>query len=136
VQFGLTGDPEVNAAWREARIADDEVTHSNTRGRLTFATAGPNTRTTQLFINLADNSPLDRQGFAPFGEVVQGMDAVEAIYAGYGQRPDQGRITTQGDAYLTASFPDLTRITAATILTDADNNEAAGEPAPAEEAAE
>ncbi len=114
VQFGLTPRPDVNRAWQNAKIFDDRVTHSNKRGTLTFATAGPNTRTTQLFINLVDNAGLDAQGFSPFGEVVEGMPIVDSLYPGYGEL-DQGRITEQGKAYL-AGFPKLDRIVTATII--------------------
>jgi peptidyl-prolyl cis-trans isomerase A (cyclophilin A) len=116
VQFGLGANPAVNAVWQKANIRDDLVKESNKRGTLTFATAGPNTRTTQLFINLKDNGPLDAQGFSPFGMVVEGMDVVDKIYPGYGERPDQGRITAEGKAYVDKNFPQLDRITAAKVL--------------------
>ena len=116
VQFGLSANPAVNKVWQHANLRDDFVKQSNKRGTLTFATAGPDTRTTQLFINLKDNAPLDPQGFAPFGEVVEGMDLVDKIYPGYGERPDQGRITAEGKAYLDKNFPMLDRITSAKVL--------------------
>ena len=117
VQFGLNRDPTVSARWPLATIPDDPVTQRNTRGTITFATAGPNTRTTQLFINYADNGRLDEMGFAPLGKVVEGMDVVDRIYPGYGQTPDQGLIQTQGNAYLAARFPQLDTIARATIVT-------------------
>ena len=92
--------------------------HSNTRGTLVFATAGPGTRTTQLFINLAANGPLDQQGFSPFGQVTQGMDIVDKLYDGYGECPDQNRIRMEGKAYLDKFFPRLDKITSATIMAD------------------
>lgn len=116
VQFGLAADPALTASLGSAPIQDDPVVQSNTRGRLTFATAGPNTRTTQLFINLANNSFLDNQGFAPFGEVIHGMDVVDQFYPGYGEQPHQGQIRSQGDKYLGASFPLLDAIKKAAIL--------------------
>jgi peptidyl-prolyl cis-trans isomerase A (cyclophilin A) len=119
VQFGLSADPAVNRVWKDADIKDDRVTQSNRPGTLTFATAGPNTRTTQLFINLGNNAGLDRQGFAPFGEITSGMDVVQKIYSGYGERPDQGMITTQGKAYIDKNFPNLDRIETATIVAPA-----------------
>lgn len=117
VQFGLNGDPRVNAAWESARLQDDPVKQTNARGRITFATAGPGTRTTQLFINLKDNRGLDGMGFAPFGEVsAAGMAVVDALYAGYGELPDQGRITMEGNRYLESQFPQLDYVKKAEIL--------------------
>jgi peptidyl-prolyl cis-trans isomerase A (cyclophilin A) len=122
VQFGIHGDPKVSAVWRGAQIKDDPVKESNERGYITYATAGPNTRTTQLFINFGNNSPLDGQGFAPFGKVAQGMDVVDSIYDGYGeaapsgQGPEQGKIHMQGNSYLEKDFPKLDYIKSATIV--------------------
>jgi peptidyl-prolyl cis-trans isomerase A (cyclophilin A) len=116
VQFGLNANPAVNKVWMNANIKDDAVMGSNKRGTLVFATAGPNTRTTQLFINFGDNAALDRQGFAPFGTVTDGLDVVDKIYPGYGERPDQQRITEEGKAYLDKNFPMLDSIKAAKIL--------------------
>jgi peptidyl-prolyl cis-trans isomerase A (cyclophilin A) len=116
VQFGLSSDPAVNKVWDEAKIQDDPVVQSNKRGNLVFATAGPNTRTTQLFINYADNSRLDGMGFAPFGTVVDGMDVVDKIFPGYRESPRQDLITDQGDAYLKANFPQMDKIKLARIL--------------------
>src|SRR5579862_7397242 len=110
VQFGINGDPQVSARWRQASIQDDPVTQHNTRGMITFATAGPNTRTTQVFINFADNSQLDSMGFAPFGKVLSGMNVVDAINAEYGEGaprgrgPDQGKLQSQGNVYLAREF--------------------------------
>ncbi len=121
-QFGISARPEVSKAWAHATIPDDPVHQSNVRGTLSFATAGPNTRTTQIFINLADNVALDRMGFAPFGKVVEGMDVVDQLYSGYGEGtpqghgPDQGRITSEGKAYLDSDFPLLDKIKQAIIL--------------------
>lgn len=116
VQFGLSRDPAVSARWRPATIPDDPVTQRNTRATLTFATAGPNTRTTQLFINYGDNSRLDAMGFAPVGMVVEGMDVVDRIFAGYGEQPEQRLIETQGNAYLASQFPRLDSIARAIIV--------------------
>ena len=121
VQFGINADPKISGVWREARIKDDPVRQSNKRGLITFATAGPNTRTTQVFINFADNKMLDRQGFAPFGQIVSGMSVVDALYSGYGegapggQGPEQGRIQQEGNAYLVREFGKLDYIKKATI---------------------
>jgi len=121
-QFGIHGDPKVSAAWREAQFQDDPVKGSNTRGTITFATAGPNTRTTQLFINFADNVRLDGMGFSPFGKVIEGMDVVDKINAEYGEGfpsgrgPFQKKIQEEGNAYLKKDFPNLDYIKSATIL--------------------
>lgn len=121
-QFGIHGDPEVQERWRDAKIPDDPVVESNTRGRISFAMAGPNTRTTQLFINYGDNSRLDGMRFAPFGEVVRGMDVVDKLHSGYGEGapagrgPSQGRIQREGNAYLEREFPKLDRIRTARIV--------------------
>jgi peptidyl-prolyl cis-trans isomerase A (cyclophilin A) len=116
VQFGLNANPAVNKAWEHANIKDDPVMGTNSRGMLVFATAGPNTRTTQLFINFGNNAGLDRQGFAPFGTVTEGMDVVDKIYSGYGERPDQQRITEEGDAYISKNFPMIDKIKTARIV--------------------
>jgi peptidyl-prolyl cis-trans isomerase A (cyclophilin A) len=124
VQFGIHRDPEVSAKWRELQLVDDPVKQSNKRGYVTYATSGPNTRTTQLFINLADNSRLDGRGFAPFGRVIEGMDVVDKLYAGYGDSPpmgyygpDQNKIEAEGNAYLERSFPRLDYIKTARVVT-------------------
>ena len=120
-QFGIHGDPAISAVWRNALIPDDPVKQSNRRGYITFATAGPGTRTTQLFINLVDNGALDAQGFAPFGRVASGMNIVEKLYDGYGEGapsgrgPEQGRAQMAGNAYLEKSFPKLDYIKTASI---------------------
>jgi peptidyl-prolyl cis-trans isomerase A (cyclophilin A) len=113
VQWGIHGEPAVNASWREARIKDDPVKESNKRGYISFATAGPDTRTTQVFINFADNGRLDSSGFAPFGKVVSGMNVVDSLYADYGEGapggagPSQPRMQDEGNAYLNRDFPKL-----------------------------
>jgi peptidyl-prolyl cis-trans isomerase A (cyclophilin A) len=120
VQFGINGDPRVSAAWRQARIKDDPVRISNKRTFVTFATAGPNTRTTQVFINYGDNHNLDSQGFTPFGQVVSGMNVADALYSGYGESaphglgPDQEKMQTEGNPYV-AKFTKLDYIKKATI---------------------
>jgi len=121
VQFGINGDPKISAVWHDANLRDDPVRQSNLRGYITYATAGPNTRTTQVFINYADNRGLDRQGFAPFGRVVSGMNVVDGLYSGYGEGapegngPAQDRVQSQGNAYLIHDFPRLDSIKKATI---------------------
>jgi peptidyl-prolyl cis-trans isomerase A (cyclophilin A) len=122
VQFGINGDPAVQGVWRSAALTDDPVKESNKRGHITFATAGPNSRTTQVFINYADNASLDTQGFAAFGKVITGMAVVDKLYAGYGEGgpsakgPSQDLIQRQGNPYLEKSFPKLDYIKAATIV--------------------
>ena len=121
-QFGIHGDPKVATAWIEAKIPDDPVKASNTRGAITFATSGRNSRTTQLFINFGDNSRLDNNGFSPFGKVTEGMDVVDKINNEYGEGaprgrgPDQGRVQKEGNAYLKKDFPNLDYIKSASIL--------------------
>lgn len=121
-QFGIHANPAVSKAWIHATIKDDPVKESNKKGYITFATAGPNTRTTQLFINLADNGRLDAMGFSPFGSVVEGMDVVEKLYNGYGEGapqgrgPDQQKIQEEGKAYLDKSFPQLDSIKTVKIV--------------------
>jgi len=121
-QFGINANPAVSKVWINAKIKDDKVLQSNKKGYITFATAGPNTRTTQLFINLADNGRLDSMGFAPFGMVAEGMDVVEKLYNGYGEGapdgrgPDQQKVQEEGKAYLDKSFPQLDSIKSAKVL--------------------
>jgi peptidyl-prolyl cis-trans isomerase A (cyclophilin A) len=118
-QFGINGDPKLSAVWRQAQIKDDPVKQSNKRGFVTYAMAGPNTRTTQLFINYNDsNSYLDKDGFSPFGRVVEGMKVVDSLYADYGGAPSdqQPRIQMEGNAYLEKSFPKLDYIKSTVIV--------------------
>lgn len=121
-QFGMSAYPEVSKAWEQANIQDDPVLKSNRNGTVSFAMAGPNTRTTQVFINYSDNNFLDQSGFAPFGVVTSGMDVVNKLYSGYGEGapsgegPDQTQIRSQGHAYLTQHFPKLDRIKSATVV--------------------
>jgi len=122
-QFGINGNPDVNRAWKRSEIPDDPVSQPNRRGYVTFATAGPDTRTTQMFINFQDNSAsLDSQGFAPIGRVVDGMSVVDALYSGYGEGaprgsgPDQRFVSAGGNKYLRKDFPNLDYITTATIM--------------------
>ena len=121
VQFGIHGDPKVSAPWREAQLKDDPVKQSNKRGYITYAMAGPNTRTSQVFINFGDNASLDSQGFSPFGRIVTGMDVVDKLNAEYGEGgprgrgPDQSRMQMEGNAYLTKDFARLDYVKKATI---------------------
>jgi peptidyl-prolyl cis-trans isomerase A (cyclophilin A) len=123
VQFGIHGDPAVNAKWRESNIKDDPVTQSNKPGYVTYAQSSrPNSRSTQFFVNFRDNANLDRMRFAPFGKVVEGMEVVKSLYNGYGEGapngrgPEQGRIQEEGNAYLKKDFPKLDYIKSATIV--------------------
>ncbi|MXX69888.1 MAG: peptidylprolyl isomerase [Gemmatimonadales bacterium] len=117
VQWGLAGDPAITAQWMNAYIPDDPVVASNTRGRIAFAFTDPGTRATQVYINLVDSVRLDSTGFAPFGEVVSGMEVVDALYSGYGEnsggglrRGDQSRIVAEGNTYLDREYPLLDRL--------------------------
>jgi peptidyl-prolyl cis-trans isomerase A (cyclophilin A) len=117
-QFGLNGDPEIQSAWRAANLLDEPVTQSNVRGYVTFTReAGANSRYTMVFINYKDNSYLDADGFAPFGQVVAGMDVLDKLYSGYGRTnvPDQRRIIREGNAYLQQEYPKLDFIRTATL---------------------
>jgi peptidyl-prolyl cis-trans isomerase A (cyclophilin A) len=123
-QFGMPADPQVAQAWADRNLQDDPVKQSNRRGTLTYASMAPtpNTRSTQLFINLADNANLDGMGFAPIGEVVEGMAAIDSLYSSYGEGPpygpgpDQGRLMTEGNSYLQRHFPNLDYIQSVTIV--------------------
>jgi peptidyl-prolyl cis-trans isomerase A (cyclophilin A) len=122
VQFGINGDPKMNNRWKDVSLPDDPFKETNAKGTLTYATAGPRTRSTQLFFNLRNNKDLDKQGFTPLGKVTKGMAVVESFYKGYGDMPQQGgqgpdpdRIEAQGTEYLLARFPKLDFIKKATI---------------------
>jgi peptidyl-prolyl cis-trans isomerase A (cyclophilin A) len=115
-QFGISPDPKVTAAWNGQNLRDDPVKEKNVRGFLTFATAGPNTRTTQLFISTGDNSFLDSQGFAPFGEVTEGMELVDKFYDGYGLSPDSGSIQQLGRPWVVKNMPKADSIKTAVIV--------------------
>ena len=117
-QFGMHGEPAIQSAWGRSNFTDDPVKQSNKRGFVTFAkSSAPNSRSTQVFINFVDNTGLDGQGFAPFGQVVEGMANVDKLYTGYGRNnvPDQGKITMEGNAYLNKEYPKLDYIKKATI---------------------
>ena len=122
-QFGISGDPKLNRVWENADIPDDAVTQSNTRGMISFATRGPNSRSNQLFINYSDgNARLDSMGFSPFGKVIEGMTVVDALYSRYGEGapggggPDQGRLQAEGNEYLKKEFPQLDFIQTARVV--------------------
>ncbi len=121
-QFGINGDPTLAALLRGENIPDDPVVESNTRGRMTFAKSSqPNSRSTQIFINLVPNTNLDALGFSPFGEIVEGMEVVDQLYSGYGEGapegngPSQGRIQAEVNAYLNAEFSNLDYVERASI---------------------
>ena len=122
VQFGINGDPSVSRLWTQMRIPDDPVLQSNRKGTLSYAKSGPATRTTQVFINLADNARLDSMGFAPFGKVASGMEVIEGLYKLYGDAPPAGvgplqdRIQLEGNAYLERYFPRLDFVKTARIV--------------------
>jgi len=120
VQFGISPYQAVSKAWRDATIPDDIVTAHNTRGTVSFASAGPNTRTTQLFVNLGDNRGLDNDGFAPVGSVTSGMKVLDKLYSGYGDAPTphQGEMQTQGSAWLDKTYPKLDEIKSAEITNE------------------
>jgi len=122
-QFGIAGTPDVAAVWKDQAISDDPVRQSNTRGFIGYAMTGPNTRTTQVYINLSDNSRLDGDGFAPFGKVIEGMEVADRLYAGYGEDAGggmrggkQGKIFEGGNAYLDRAFPNLDHLVRARIV--------------------
>ena len=121
-QFGISGDPAVQQGWEsKGGIQDDPTRHSNTRGTLSYATSGPNTRTTQLFLNFGDSSKVLDRDFAPFAEVISGMDVVDTIYkigegAPSGKGPSQGQINRRGNEYLDSEYPQLTKIISARVV--------------------
>ncbi|MEY3176224.1 MAG: hypothetical protein RLZZ436_4138 [Planctomycetota bacterium] len=117
VQFGINGTPEKHRKWNR-RISDDKVVQSNRRGTLCFATSGPDSRTTQLFVNYGDNSNLDELGFSAFGEVIEGFHNVEGINPQYGEQPQQNLIEQQGNAYLDEAFPELDYIKRAVVISE------------------
>ncbi len=141
-QFGMHGEPQVQVRWSAATIPDDPVAASNMRGTVTFAKGGPNTRTTQLFINLVDNTTLDGDGFAPIGGVVEGMDVVDRIHSGYGELAGRGgngpvaqNIAARGNEYLAESFPEMDYVVSAALVDpagemDGDGAAAAGDGQP------
>lgn len=115
VQWGIAKDPKLSAQWRTKTIPDDPVKESNRSGTITFAKRGPESRTSQVFINLADNLALDAQGFSPFGRVSEGMNVVDSLYSGYREAPQQNSIQMEGNAYLQSQFPQLDYIRTARV---------------------
>ena len=122
VQFGISPDPKTNELWRQLRFPDDPVKQSNLRGYISYATDGPNTRTTQVFINLVDNKKLDARGFSPFGKVTEGMETVDKFYS-YGEvqslgggGPDTAKMETLGDEYIQRGFPRMDQIKTARVI--------------------
>ncbi len=121
-QWGAAADPRVNRVWETRTIPDDPVRRGNARGTVSFATAGPNTRTTQIFVNLVNNFRLDRLGFTPVGRVVEGMEVVDSLHSGYGEGPpagrgpDQDRMAAEGNAYLEREFPKLDFVRSAAVV--------------------
>jgi peptidyl-prolyl cis-trans isomerase A (cyclophilin A) len=115
VQWGINKDPQVTAQWQSKTIPDDPVKESNLAGYVSFATSGPNTRTTQVFVNLANNMRLDSMGFAAVGRVIQGLDVVAHLYSGSGEQPQQNLIESEGNAYLQQNFPNLDYIKTARV---------------------
>ena len=114
-QVGMSGEPALNSQWDKKKLRDDPVIQSNKPGFVTFATSGADSRTTQFFINMGDNSKLDSQGFSPFGKVIQGQEIVESLYNRYGEQPNQDRIRRSGNSYLETEFPQLDAIVRATV---------------------
>jgi peptidyl-prolyl cis-trans isomerase A (cyclophilin A) len=127
VQFGINGSPQVQAKWRKTVLQDDPVLQSNSRGTITYATSGKNTRSMQLFINKKDNKYLDKEGFAPFGLVIEGMEFVDLINDEYKEKPNQGKIQNQGNVYLNHDFPNLSYVASIREITP-DANDAASVP--------
>ena len=122
VQWGISKDPKMNELWKQLRLQDDPVKETNARGTISFATDGPNTRTTEVFINLVDNARLDARGFAPFGKVTEGMDVVDHLFSGYGEVAPRGsgvdpnKYMAEGDTYIERSFPNLDGIISARVM--------------------
>ena len=121
-QFGLSGDPQTNSMLSASVVEDDPAKQKNEKGTISFAQSGPRSRRTQVFVNLKDNSVLDKDGFVPFGKVTQGMDVFEKLYSGYGEweppgrGPNAMRILTQGNEYLDTHFPKLDKIIRAKVI--------------------